>query len=122
MSDYAVKVNLNDHKLGDRWLGISSIGPVIINDEQPVNELERVRCTFRKDSYSFTLDSNGLESGLILINDAATWAVSIPAVQDFVEFHGLWDWDIEFYEAGNTGPITLYKGTLRVHPDVTKPV
>lgn len=123
MSDYTVEIDLPDHKRGDRWGGISSIGPVLINDATPAGELTRVRMHFVKTGGGiFRLDSDASTTpdAPIVISDAATWAVNIHEVQDFIPTNGKWKWDMEFYETGKTSPWTLYKGVIVVADDVTK--
>ena len=59
MADYTVNIDLPDHKRGDKWLGISSIGPVLINDAQPAATLARVRMHFVHSSGQvYRLDSS----------------------------------------------------------------
>lgn len=124
MADYTVSIQLPDHKRGDRWPGIESIGPVLINGVQPAATLARVRMHFvrREDGLRYRLDSAAGEvpNAPIVISNATTWAVNIPEVQSFLAKNGEWDWDMEFYQAGKTAPLTLYKGKLTVGDDVTK--
>ena len=124
MADYTVEINLPDHKRGDRWPGIASIGPVLINGVQPAATLTRVRMHFvrREGGLRFRLDSDASESpnAPITISNATTWAVNIPEVQSFLAKNGEWYWDMEFYQTGETAPLTLYKGKLTVGDDVTK--
>jgi hypothetical protein len=122
MSDYTVEINLPPHKRGDRWPGIASIGPVIINGSQPANVLTRVRMHLRhrKETFRLDSDSNAAPDATININNATTWSVSIPEVENFLQSEGAWEWDMEFYEAGKSKPLTLYRGILTVTNDVTK--
>lgn len=123
MADYSVKVPLADHKRGDRWPGIPSIGPVVINGSQPAATLARIRMQFRHSTGSvFCLDSDAATSpdAPIVIDNATTWAAHVAEVQSFLPLVGRWDWDMEFYETGSTGPLTLYRGQLTVHADITK--
>lgn len=115
MADYAETISLADCKVGDRWIGISSIGPVTINGSTPGNSLTRVVMTFRLGALTVTLDSDDDE---ITIDDASTWECSIAARDDFLERAGKWSWDMEFYSSGYDSPWTLYKGTITVHDDV----
>lgn len=119
------KVTLAEHTLGDRWIGIQSIGPVTINDATPSNALTRVRMQFRKQLSGgtvFSLDSDAGESpdAPIVIDNATTWIASVPEVESFLTSTGTWDFDIEFYETGKTSPLTLVVGTIDVRKDVTK--
>ena len=124
MADYTVQIDLPNHKRGDRWPGIASIGPVLINGVQPAAALTRVRMHFLKSGGGdkFTLDSDAGQSpsAPIVIGNATTWAVSIPAVENFLAVSGKWSWDMEFYQTGNTSPLTLYKGDLTVGQDITQ--
>lgn len=120
MSDYAVTINLPDHKLHDIWpLGLFTIGPVLIDEAQPTDQLTRIRMGFKQGSRRFTLDSEAGGDGLITIDDAATWEAHIDQLQEFLPKAGAWEWDMEFYSGTNTAPQTWYKGTLTVHQDVT---
>ncbi|MEM8735334.1 MAG: hypothetical protein AAGG44_13970 [Planctomycetota bacterium] len=114
MADYTKTIDLADHKVGDNWIGIAEIRPTI-NEATPANALTRVRMMFRKGSEEFVLDSRG-DNG-ISIDNAANWQASIAGRDDFLPSPGLWTWDMEFYQVGQTKPWTLYKGTLRVHED-----
>jgi len=123
MADYTVKIDLLDHKRGDRWPGIASIGPVLINGSQPAATLTRVRMHFSGPSgQKFKLDSatDPAPNAPIVIDNATTWAVHIPEVENFLSVTGKWSWDMEFYQSGNTSPLTLYKGDLTVGQDITK--
>jgi hypothetical protein len=123
MPDYAVEIPLNDHRRGDKWPGIPSIGPVLINGAQPDDPLARVRMQFRHTTGArFRLDSDASadRDAPIVIDDAAAWEASVPEVASFLPRAGSWSWDMEFYETGDTAPLTLYKGTLVVHPDITE--
>ena len=116
MADYANTVSLNDYKLGDRWVGIATIGPITINESQPSNSLTRIRLQFTNGSDTFTLDSVG--SNGIVISNATTWEATIAARDVFLASSGEWNWDMEFYQSGQTSPLTLYKGTITVYQDV----
>lgn len=122
MSDYAAIINLPDHKRGDKWPGITSIGPVIINDAQPATPLARIRMQFRRQGHVFTLDSDPAQSrnAAVQIDNATTWEASIPEVQGFLPAAGEWAWDMEFYAVGDQAPLTLYKGDITVNEDVTR--
>ena len=121
MGDYSQVIKLNDHKRGDKWVGISTIGPVTINDEQPTLTLDRVRMQFRKGNNVYKLDTDATERDApITIVDATTWEVSVPEVDTgFLDVGGEWEWDMEFWETGKLAPLTLFKGNIEVHCDVT---
>ena len=122
MADYTVNIDLPDHKRGDKWLGISSIGPVLINDAQPAATLARVRMHFVHSSGQiYRLDSSDTpqRDAPVTISNATTWTASVPAVQSFLSVAGDWSWDMEFYATGDTAPLTLYSGVITVHDDIT---
>ena len=122
MAEYTVTINLPDHKRGDKWLGIASIGPVLIDGAQPAAALSRVKMNFRHSKGTiYRLDTDAtLRDAPIVISNATTWAANIPAVQSFLPVAGVWNWDMEFYAAGDTAPLTLYQGAMTVHDDITR--
>jgi len=122
MADYTVNIDLPDHKRGDRWIGIAAIGPVLIDEETPENELVRLRMQFRRvrGSEVFTIDTQGSPDAPAVIDDAETWEAHIPEIQSFLSLAGKWEWDMEFYEHGKANPLTLYKGVVTVHADTTR--
>jgi hypothetical protein len=120
-----VRISLTPHYLGDKWVGIPSIGPVKINGATPTATLARIRMHLvHQNGTVFRLDSDSGETpdAPITINSAANWTAHIPEVQDFVSAPGKWVWDMEFYQTGDTSPITLYAGVLNVTPDITRTV
>lgn len=116
MADYSATISLSDHKKGDKWIGITSIGPVTINGSQPANALTRIRMSFKKGCDFFFLDSDNSE---ITISNATTWEANIPEIQNFLPLAGDWGWDMEFYQTGETSPLTLYKGVITVYDDIS---
>jgi hypothetical protein len=120
-ADYAVLINLPNHKRGDRWPGIGAIGPVVINGNTPPHALTRIRMHFVQKNQVYRLDSDPSTSpdAPIVIDDADTWSAHIYAVQSFLPSSGKWEWDMEFYNQGDASPLTLYKGVITVDPDVT---
>lgn len=122
MADYTVQINLPDHKRGDKWPGIPVIGPVLINGSQPETPLGRIRMQFRKGREVFSIDSNVSATcdAAVVIGDADAWSASIPDIPEFLPTSGTWSWDMEFYQTGDDTPLTLYRGTIIVHPDVTR--
>ena len=123
MSDYTVKIDLPDHKNGDRWPGIAVIGPVLINGSQPASPLTRVRMHFQSAlGVRYKLDSDAGQSpdALIIIANQNTWIARIPEIENFLPMAGKWLWDMEFYQAGKTTPLTLYKGEITVAEGVTR--
>lgn len=118
-----VTINLEPAVRGDKWQGIHTIGPILVNDAQPTFPLSRVQMQFRKGgALGMTLDSQpGAGIHPIIIANAATWFVQIPAVQPLPLSPGDWQWDIQFWEGADTAPQTFYRGRLSVEPDVTRP-
>jgi len=64
-------------------------------------------------------DAGATRDAPIVISDAETWEANIPEVATFLSLAGVWMWDMEFYEAGKSSPLTLYRGKLNVVNDVT---
>lgn len=127
MSDYTEEIPIPDTKLGDRWIGVASIGPVTFiippaTDPLPHSEpLDRIRMTFKHPKgllYVLDSDTTDERSGPIVIDNAVTWLGHIDPVDDFLPHDGEWSWDMEFYYGGHASPLTLYKGTLSVTNDV----
>lgn len=128
MADYTVTISLPDHKRGDRWIGISQIGPILIDEATPTSALTRVRMMFRRrrGTQVYTIDSqvdpvpDPAPDAIAEIDDAEEWIAHIPPIQDFLSVSGNWDWDMEFYDEDNDAPLTIYKGLLVVHNDVAR--
>lgn len=119
-----VKIDLENHKLGDIWAGIPVIGPVLINDETPTENLAKIRMHFvhtHGTRFKLSSDLTEIDCSPITITDAATWEATIPPIPDFVNRSGEWKWDMEFYREGVEGHETFYYGVLTVTEDVTKP-
>jgi hypothetical protein len=123
MADYTVKIDLPDHKSGDRWPGIASIGPVVINGSQPASPLTRVRMhcvSFLGEKYKFDSDAGQSPDAPIIIVSAQNWTIRIPEVENFPADAGKYSWDMEFYQQGKTAPLTLYKGDITITCDTTR--
>lgn len=125
MSDYTAEIQLPDHKLGDKWVGIISIGPVTHDGGVPDNELSLVRMTFKHISrplptFLLSTDADENPDAPITMVDSTLWSISIPEVQKFLRTSGDWLWDMQFLADGDGSPQTYFKGILTVHPDVTK--
>jgi hypothetical protein len=124
MANYTVTITLPEHVRGDRWVGITQIGPVLINGAQPAATLARVRMHLAHQATGavFTLDTDPSADpdAPITITNATTWVAVIPEVQEFVEKAGQWIWDMEFHQTGSAGPLTLYSGVLQVNEDITR--
>jgi hypothetical protein len=121
MADYTVILFFPDHKRGDVWPGLT-IGPIEVDGDTPAQTLARVRMQFRKGSEVYTFDSTNAadRNAAITISNATTWTGSIAETSSFLPSAGVWSWDMEFYRTGITDPWTLYRGTLLVHPDITR--
>ena len=120
---YAVKVDIPAVERGDKWHGIASIGPILINGATPVDSLVRVRMHFaqgKRNLFRLDSDASTTPDAPIVIDDAAAWTAHVPEVGAFLPLAGSWEWDMELYGAGWSGPLTLYYGTLSVTQDVTK--
>ena len=119
-----VDIVLNPHVRGDQWAGIGSIGPVTVDGAAPAEALARVKMHFRKVGDNSKALGYGFDStvtsgfGVIVIGNAATWAVSVPE-QALPLAEGKWNWDMEFYRTGVTLPWTLFRGVLEVLEDFT---
>ena len=117
--DYTVQINLPDHKLGDQWVGITSIAPVVAGLTQ--GTLSRVKMWLTKGVEVYKLDTlSGDRDAAIVIDNITTWACHIPQVTSFLPSSGIWNWDMQFTHSGTITPVTLYKGSLVVHDDITK--
>ena len=116
MADYSETISLSDYKVGDRWIGVASIGAVTVNSATPTPDLTRIVMTFRLGQLVYTLDS---DEGEITISDANTWEASIAARDEFLPKAGKWEWTMSFWQTNLTSPWVLYKGTLVVHPNIS---
>lgn len=117
---YTVTIDLPIHKVKDKWIGIGTIGPILVAGVTPSATLSRVRMTLKKRTNVFILDSESgddVDAPITIVN-GTTWEASIPEVQDFVLLDGDWNWDMEFYAGSDTSPQTFYEGILTVTPDV----
>lgn len=122
MSSYTISFDLPDYKVGDRWPGVPVIGPITINGVQPENALTRIRMHFVHPSgrrYRLDSDAGAERDAPITITNATTWQAQIPEIQNFLPLDETWSWDMEFYEEGNTGPLTFYEGSINVTPSIT---
>ena len=117
-----ITINLEPAVRGDKWQGIPTIGPVLVNGVAPTLPLARIRMQFRKaGKLGMTLDTQPGEGIYpIQISNAATWFAHIPKVQPLPLESGDWEWDMEFYEGTDTAPLTFYEGVLVVKPDKTR--
>jgi len=121
MADYTVTINIPDHKLGDKWPGIATIGPVLVDGVTPSGVMARVRMNLKHELGSrYFLDSEATANpnAPITRNNEVTWLASIAPVQDFLPLAGDWTWDMAFWEGSDTSPLTFYKGVLTVEPDI----
>jgi hypothetical protein len=123
MSNLPIKVDLEPAVRGDKWQGVASIGPVLINDEQPTFPLARIRVQFRRaGKLGMTLDSAPADGEFpITISNAETWFAYVPEIQPLPLDAGDWEWDMEFWADGDDAPLTFYYGVLKVTTDQTRP-
>ncbi len=114
-----VKIKLEKHYAGDTWSGIA-VGPVSINEMQPINPLSSVRMQFRNFNKELGYEFNTVadpEKGLIVISNADSWEFQIEP--QFLKLGaGRWKWDIECTD-DQDNVITLYYGCLTVKEDIT---
>ncbi len=124
-----VKIKLADHYKGDFWEGMV-VGPVLINEAQPDQNLSAVRMQFRNENDQLGHEFNttpGAGIGTITIDDAVTWEVTVPPqllnldadpVSAGMKNTKTWYWDFETTDASGA-ILTLYRGTIKVTEDVS---
>lgn len=121
MSRNAEEIELPETLEGDRWIGITRIGPILIEGEQPAVSLARAQMILKLDSgAAYVLDSDGSQNpdAPIVIDNATTWQISIPEVSTgFCPSPGKWRFAIKFYGAGQ-GADTYFKGTQVVKGNI----
>lgn len=115
-------VTLPSHKRGDRWPGLT-LGPVLFDGVAPTDTLARVRMHFTNGATRYRLDSDSTSTptraAAITITNATTWEATTGVIENgFLPKAGSWDFDIEFWVAGQ-GPRTLVSGSIFVSQDVT---
>lgn len=124
-----VTVYLPDYVAGDTWnpptagndQGGLEIGPVLIDEAQPLAELARIRLYFRDprtNQLGYGFDSDVVAGlGAFEIVDAALWVARIePLVLPLAP--GFWEWDCEFTDADGV-ILTPYGGVLKIVKDIT---
>jgi len=113
-----VIIKLPDFTEGDTWEALS-IGPVLFNGIQSDAALQSCSLYFRSapdDVFVYGLKSDPtLGYGTIYINDAATWAVTIPMQDVPLLVAGDYAWGFRTVDADGIVRM-LYKGTLHVEP------
>jgi hypothetical protein len=117
-----IPIELSPTTAGDKWQGIASIGPVLVNDLTPAEPLARIRMQFRRlGELGTTFDSEpGDNTFPIVISNAATWLAHIPEVQPLPLAAGEWKWDMEFWAGDDAAPLTFYRGVLDVQNEITQ--
>lgn len=118
-----VTINLYPHQEGDSWLGIATIGPVLVNGVQPLHQLARIKMKFRRGSEhgpllaAFDSDAGAIAAGAlpITIDDPVTWQASIDQVDvaDFPALEGSYYWDMKFTDTEGI-TLTFFAGVLTV--------
>jgi hypothetical protein len=92
MSDYAATHNLNGFIQNDSWKGLAVV-QIVVNAAPPVVALASAKMIFKKDPSdtvaTLVLTSSGVDP-TIVINDAAEWDMTIPAILDFPLGEGVW--------------------------------
>ncbi len=98
------------------WVGVESIGPILINDESPTVEAARVILEFVPQLYPdrecVVFDSEPDADGLIVIEEPDTWEFVIPP-QPLPLCPGLWDWRLRVVTVEDVS-ITLYNGQILI--------
>lgn len=120
-------VKLEPHVAGDTWVGIPTIGPLLINGLQPGVAAARMRLTLTlsrsQTVASVEFDTEAGEGILpITIVDAATWEFTIPEV-DFADFDlpaGIYEGHLEITDV-NGVRLTTHHLVLPILPDKTPP-
>lgn len=100
---------------GDDWEGVPTIGPVLFNGTQPADALSKVRLIFFETLFTAPDLILTSESGIVVIEDAATWEISVPVVtaELFTLKAGTYKWVIETTDAAGVVR-SLFKGILEV--------
>jgi hypothetical protein len=98
------------------WIGIASIGPILINGEAPPLPASRVLLElfppFGSEQGMLIFDSEDGADGTASIDDAATWEFVIP-VQPLPAIPGLWRWRFRVITP-DEATTTIYRGQLLV--------
>ena len=98
------------------WIGIASIGPIVINNEPPTLPAARVIMELVPQLYPdrqvLIFDSEPGADGIIVIEEADTWEFVVP-VQPLPAEPGLWDWRIRVVTPDDV-TYTIYSGQLLV--------
>lgn len=94
------------------WIGISSIGPILINNEPPPYSATEITMQFSKQFSAESLTLSSSED--ITIVAAATWEFAIPE-QPLALSPGTWDWVMKVKDTRNV-IMKLYAGQLIVRP------
>jgi hypothetical protein len=101
-----------------------TIGPILIDTLQPANTLTRIRWTFvhtaTGENYRLDTLASSNPDAPITITNSTTWVAAVDEIQQFLPLSGVWNWDMEFFEATKTGPRTLYKGSITITEDITR--
>ena len=128
------KITLVDHYKGDSWVGMI-IGPVLFNGTAPLADLASCKLQFRDEfdalgqEFNIVGEGGAIDGaiGLITIDDAATWEITVPVQplncdagvsEDGSSNKKTWYWDFETVDADGV-KLTIYKGTIKVFEDVT---
>jgi len=114
-----LKMTLDAYYKGDTWKGFT-LDSILIDGVVPTVNLASCKLQFRDKTGALGYELNSIEAickGLITINDATTWALSIGGMVLDLEA-GTWWWDLEMVDV-NGDILTVLTGRLRVVDDIT---
>lgn len=100
------------------WIGITSIGPITVNNEAPVYPASRVYMVFTPQydpsSACVVFDSDVGADGIIQISSAETWFFEVPE-QPLPLWPGLWKWEMHVVDSQDVRH-PLYTGQILINP------
>ena len=114
-----LKLVLPAHYKGDSWKGFS-LDSITIDGSVPTVALASCRLQFRSKTGVMGFEYNSVADsckGLITIDTAATWAVTLNAAILNLDA-GMWVWDLEMTDVHGV-VITVLTGRLRIKADIT---
>ncbi len=115
-----LKMSLDAQYKGDTWDGFS-LDSILIDGALPTVAMTSAKMQFRSKTNELGFEYNTVETnckGLITIDTAATWAMTIePEILPMDT--GVWWWDLEVVDV-NGRLKTILAGRLRIIADVTQ--
>ncbi len=114
-----INLSLAAQYKGDTWKGFS-VDSISIDGASPTANLASVKLQFRSETGELGYELNTVSSvckGLIVIDDAAIWGVTINPVVLPLDAE-MWWWDLEMTDV-NGVVFTPLKGRLRITADIT---